>query len=217
MYVFGGKNIHNYNFNEIYEYPLVGFGSGQIPERPCTLRSELRGLLYTPEFNDVIFIFSKYKDEKVEIGAQLNIIYARCRKLWKLILKKGNQDLNQGNVIKVVIKDIKYDVFGRVLHYLHTSHVDLLPSSKLLQGPNIIENGKDVDHISIELLKASEILDLDHLKSLCETQLQKSTQQNNAIEMLQLGDDYNAYELKDYCIQLIANSPELYDTAKKNS
>jgi len=45
----------------------------------------------------------------------------------------------------------------------------------------------------------------------------KSTQQNNAIEMLQLGDDYNAYELKDYCIQLIANSPELYDTAKKNS
>jgi len=72
-----------------------------------------------------------------------------------------------------------------------------------------------VDHISIELLKASEILDLDHLKSLCETQLQKSTQQNNAIDMLQLADDYNAYELKDYCIQLIANSPELYDTAKK--
>jgi len=212
--------MHNYNFNEIYEYPLFGFGSGQIPERPCTLRTDLRGLLYLPEFNDVIFSFPKELNEKQvpkEMGTQSNIVYARCPRLWKLISKKAKQPESGRTIVK--IKDIKYDLFGRVLHYLHTSHIDLLPSSKLVQGPSsgVIENGKEssVDHISIELLKASDILDLDHLKSLCETQLQKSANKSNAIEMLQLGDDYNAYDLKDYCIQLIANSPELYETAKK--
>jgi hypothetical protein len=98
---------------------------------------------------------------------------------------------------KVEIEDLQPNILEAMLLFIYSGSV-----------PNLAE-------VAGELLAAAEKYQLDHLKTLCEDELIKATNLGNAIIHLQLGDTYQAKDLKRRAMDLVAvnlkdmlNNPE---------
>eukprot|EP01102_Stenamoeba_stenopodia_P004569 TRINITY_DN14867_c0_g1_i1.p1 TRINITY_DN14867_c0_g1~~TRINITY_DN14867_c0_g1_i1.p1 ORF type:complete len:368 (-),score=106.61 TRINITY_DN14867_c0_g1_i1:46-1119(-) len=79
MYLYGGKNIHNYSFNELSKFT---FESPIEVSCSDTYLNDLKHLLYSGEYSDVQFIFLK---ESKHLTAHRNILYARCERFREII------------------------------------------------------------------------------------------------------------------------------------
>jgi speckle-type POZ protein len=98
---------------------------------------------------------------------------------------------------KVEIEDLPPNILEAMLLFIYSGSV-----------PNLAE-------VAGELLAAAEKYQLDHLKALCEDELIQVTNLSNAIVHLQLGDTYQAKDLKRRAMDLVAfnlkdmlNNPE---------
>jgi len=84
LYIFGGKNVHNYNFNELYEYRV----DVESKANPNTFEQDFRNMLYDNDFTDVVF---RFPEEGRTIRAHRCILFARCAKFRDLISTHGGR------------------------------------------------------------------------------------------------------------------------------
>jgi len=82
MFVFAGKNIHNYCFNELFSYSFDIYAD----TRPDTLLSDMKQIVNNKEFSDIRFIFPNENNKK--LYAHKNVLTARCAG-FRALLRSG--------------------------------------------------------------------------------------------------------------------------------
>ena len=99
----------------------------------------------------------------------------------------------------IPIEDISYDNFKRLLEYIYCGTFDVSPIQ------------------SFEFLSIANFYELDHLKNLCATKIQRSIDIHNVLYALTLADRCKVADLKQFCLSFIFNNRKEVSPAIKNS
>ena len=183
LYVFGGYNGHVV-LNDFYEHR---FEPVAIP--PPTLTEDLRKLIDNSEFSDITFIV----DGKPIHATRAHL--AVRSEHFRALLYGGMRESTESSG-EVVVRDVGYDVFLKMLEFLYTDSVtDITPQ------------------LAVPLLIASERYLLERLKGLCEDSIQKSITEANVVSIFMAAHQHNAAGLKEICLDFItANLEEVKHT-----
>ncbi|XP_033221404.1 leucine-zipper-like transcriptional regulator 1 homolog [Belonocnema kinseyi] len=95
----------------------------------------------------------------------------------------------------VEIKDMSADVFEELLRHMYTGKVE------------------NLQNLGLEILKAADKYDLDHLKNVCEEFINKRLTHENVVNIVKIADTHNANFLKEQCIYFTVK--EMVYLAKK--
>jgi len=162
------------------------------------------------KLSDVIL---KLKDN-IYLPVHRSVLSKRCR-FFEVILAMNSiwihRDQNYDNKIIINLSHVKLEIMGFILRYIygdfgveqfehrfqkHIEEIYRVPCQKL------------EDHIDllIEVLILADELMLDELIDICSRVLCSVLDINNVIDILQISEKYNAYKLKDSCIQFICSN-----------
>ena len=107
-------------------------------------------------------------------------------------------DMAENQSKKVIIGDVKKEVFSEMLRFMYTGKVSSDDSLKKLAR---------------DLLAAANMYQLDLLKKLCEAQLCSTLDGSNCLELLVFGDIHEASNLKTAALEsVLMNLASLSDT-----
>lgn len=175
IFIFGGRNIHNYCFNDLCTYVYDPWRQ----KRPDTYRTDMRGLLNDKEFSDIVFEFPQ--EEGSKIYAHKAVLAARCSS-FRAMLSSGMKESVEG---RILIEDVKCRTYSRLLEYIYTNELPILRT---------IED-------CLELLQLGDRYMLGHLKSLCERATKPYINLANLSAVWDASNDLNAPELQVYCVK----------------
>eukprot|EP01097_Dermamoeba_algensis_P001906 TRINITY_DN1748_c0_g1_i1.p1 TRINITY_DN1748_c0_g1~~TRINITY_DN1748_c0_g1_i1.p1 ORF type:complete len:492 (-),score=72.99 TRINITY_DN1748_c0_g1_i1:26-1501(-) len=178
LYIFGGRNIYNFTFNELFVCDLKNNKKDGDKE---SLMDDFRSLLNQPLMSDVTF---QFPSEGKTIYAHRCILSARCAPLRAMFLSGMKESRN----IEIPITSFKYATFYAFLEYLYTG---------LLYANS--------DQI-VDLIRAADLYGIDHLKELCARKILRFVVPDNAIQIFLISDLYRVIHLKEYCIDIIAKN-----------
>ncbi|OXU26477.1 hypothetical protein TSAR_009240 [Trichomalopsis sarcophagae] len=151
------------------------------------LSDELVSLLDDEKYSDVTITI-----EDNEIEAHKLILAARSPVFASLLMENDTGNNNE-NSSSIEITDVKPKVFRMLLRYIYTDKID----------------GVDSD-VAKDLLVAAIKYDVEGLRETCEEILYNSINVGNAIEILDIADQYNITELKSKASKFVAkNAPNV--------
>jgi len=136
-------------------------------------------LFQRKDFADVIVMCGNKKFECHKV------ILSSRSPVFKAILTSNMKEQNMGTV---EIKNMNPQVLEDLLSYIYTSY-----------APNI-------DTLANELFAAADQYQLEKLKELCEVKLCSNIQVENCIELLILGDMYQASTLKTKALEFVSQN-----------
>jgi len=180
LFVFGGYN-GQVVLNDFYEYR---FEPVLIPSP--TLLDDLRGLVNNQELSDVTFLVEgrPVHASKILVASRSEhfraMLYGGMRESFS-VASKGPEDVGG-----IVIEDVGYEVFLKMMEYLYTDHVEDIPSDS-----------------AVALLIAAERYLLARLKSLCEDAIRKGINTANVVGTFLAAHRHHAWSLKDMCLDFI--------------
>ncbi|XP_016841032.1 TD and POZ domain-containing protein 5 [Nasonia vitripennis] len=125
-------------------------------------------LLEDENFSDITIVV-----EQNEIRAHKAILAARSPVFASLIMENSSVANCSGNSSTIEVKDVKPKIFKKLLQYIYTDKVDGIDST-----------------IAKDLLVAAITYDLKQLKATCENILYNSIGIDNAVEILDIADQY---------------------------
>ncbi|PRP88317.1 regulator of chromosome condensation (RCC1)-like protein [Planoprotostelium fungivorum] len=165
----------NKKVEDTHTTPLVNLTN---PQR--TLSKEMKSLLNSPDFCDVIFRIGD-----TPLYAHRAILAARCPKFAQMFsaLKKDTSKPQE-----IPIKDIHYDVFLAMVEFLYSDGVEIS-----------LEN-------CLDLMGAATLFSLDLLRSLCERILEQSVSASNVCWIFAGSDRFKATRLRDICLSFIVKN-----------
>jgi N-acetylneuraminic acid mutarotase len=185
LWVFGGYNGQSV-LNDFYKFRLKPIG---VP--PPALVSDLRRLINNVELADVRFAV-----EGKEVFAHRAILAVRSE-YFRVMLSTGgmresilNSEPGGGmpgmNGTPIVLRDVSYNVFVKVLEFLYTDTV------------------KDVSlETAIHLMIASEQFMLDRMKALCEDLIRRDIHVETVTGILVASHRHHATGLKEIALEYI--------------
>ena len=174
------------------------FRLSPLARPPTGLVSDFRRLLNDPEMSDVRFLV-----EGNEVYAHRAILAVRSE-YFRVLLFNGHMResvqagaLNMPASIPIMLNDVSYPVFMKVMEYLYTDSV------------------RDVQlGLGIHLLIASEQFMLDRLKLLCEDIIRREVDASNVISILVTSHQHNAKGLKELAMEFILSNISEKDIQK---
>ena len=98
-----------------------------------------------------------------------------------------------------MIHDASHSVFYLFIQYLYTGQ---FPSQQL--NTSCMTPGDRMAAI-IELLQLADEYMIDHLKEMCEAELDDCVDETNVEDMLQVADRNNAFQLRAVCMHFLRN------------
>mmetsp|Transcript_4058 Transcript_4058/g.7783 ORF Transcript_4058/g.7783 Transcript_4058/m.7783 type:complete len:567 (+) Transcript_4058:464-2164(+) len=192
FYVFGGYNGDTV-LNDFYRYRLQST-SILLPSLLC----DLRKLINNESFSDCTFVVDGHL-----VHANRALLAVRSEYFYALLygssmresIQVQEQDTNDGPTcsgrerVPIVIKDVPYPVFMKVIEYLYTDGIQDMSTD-----------------LGIQVLISSELFMLDRLKALCEDIIRRDLNIGNVFEVLVASYRHGAGGLKDIALQFILNN-----------
>jgi len=117
--------------------------------------------------------------------AHTNILKERSPKFLKLLLEQGSPKEHNSNQVLEVNLEISSGCLLSLLRYLYLAKLEV-----------------DL-HSSPELLRISELHQLDELRKACAQHIQKQVDLDNVCDLFRLADHYKTFGLKNACLQII--------------
>lgn len=150
------------------------------------LAKDLLTILEDEKYSDITIVIGEH-----EIRAHKYILAARSPVFESLLMDNSTLN-NTGNSSVIEIKDIKPKIFRKLLQYIYTGKMDDIDST-----------------MAKELLVAAIKYDLNELKATCEEILYNGINTENAIEILELADQYNIPKLELLANKFIAENADI--------
>lgn len=223
LYTFGGKNMHNFAFNDVLQQELLG-GVARIAERPDTLLSDLERLCASAASTGDVRL--EWPDAP-PLHAHSVVLLARSVRLLRWLQQRAQlaPDGRTG-VVRLKSKHGAQAAWALLLRYVYSSLVLFAslpsptspPHSPLSPHHGGVLNFTPLSadaQLALAVLRLAHKFELDHLKAACEARVQSTLTVEQTLEVLVLADDYCAPDLLDYCMRVVAASPELYAHAKR--
>ncbi|KAG7342241.1 galactose oxidase [Nitzschia inconspicua] len=206
IYIFGGSCGADY-LNDFYVLDTDPPPKAMVSE-PTSLHLIERRMGHffnDEEFSDVTFIV---QGRKVYGHKMVLAIVSDC---FRAMFTAGFRESSSS---EIEITDCSYDAFLSVMEYIYTgAHpnvcetVDKNPSSNSNDG----KGNSASDRLSriVEILELADRFFLDHLKQVCETQLQTFVNLDSVEYLLQVAQKTNAMQLLAICEHLLRNRGNL--------
>jgi N-acetylneuraminic acid mutarotase len=186
FYVFGGYNGDTV-LNDFYRFRLQST-SILLPSLLC----DLRKLINNESFSDCTFIVEGH-----QVHANRALLAVRSEYFYALLygssmresiqVQEDPKDACSGRErTPIVIKDVPYPVFMKVIEYLYTDGIQEMSTE-----------------LGIQVLISSELFMLDRLKALCEDIIRRDLNIDNVFEVLVTSHRHGAEGLKDIALQFI--------------
>jgi hypothetical protein len=202
IYVFGGSCGADY-LNDFYVLDTDPPPTAVVRE-PTSLNLIERRLGHffnDEEFSDVTFIV---QGRKVYGHKMILSIVSEC---FRAMFTAGFRESSSS---EIEITECSYDAFVAVMEYIYT--VRYTGVHKSMSGLPTNGNGSITpDHLgrAVEILGLADRFFLDHLKEVCETELQPCVNADTVEYLLQVAQKANAMQLLSICEHFIRNRDTL--------
>lgn len=213
MYIFGGRNIHSFAFNDLLRVNVAD--SCSVSER----RASLLSVLGAPELADTVFVAP---DDEMELGspefeaaaaslarnrvlsavfpsefvgarrvfAHRDVVCCRCAALGAMLAS----DMREGRSGVVALRGVSARQIRALLAYLYADDV-------------VLEHQDDL----MALLALSNQWQLPHLKRLCQERMEKFVSLQNVTRTLAAAQQLDAPLLFAVCRSFVAKNAKLLD------
>jgi hypothetical protein len=161
LYVWGGYNGIQ-RLNDFFEFKLNDFCSRDIPQ--STIVNDLKSLVNNELLSDITFVI-----ENRHIKAH-KILCLRCPYFLTLLTSQFLESVAN----EIIIEDVKYDVFLKLIEYIYSDHVVI-----------------NLDN-AVELLNIADRFGVERLKKLCEKEMLEYINVENVSSILYSSDLNNA-------------------------
>ena len=204
LFIFGGSLGSEY-LNDIYVLDTDPPPTAAVTNVSSTalLQHSLTHFVNDAEYSDVTFIV----EERRIFGHK--IILSLLSERFRGMFSSGFREASQR---EIVIEDIRYSVFLKMIEYLYTGSV---PELKRIPLEEASEEANRLFvhelHLLVDLLSAADQFLIDHLKQLCEATLQLVVVEDTVDFLLEASDRHNAVQLKAVCMHFIRNDRELHN------
>lgn len=207
IYVFGGSCGADY-LNDFFILDTDPAPKAVVNE-PNSLRLIERRMGHffnDEEFSDVKFIVQG----RTVYGHKM--VLALVSDIFRAMFTAG---FRESSSTEIEITDCSYDAFLAVMEYIYTgAHPNIPPVSTTFDPASNGGNSKahaasDQAGRIVEILELADRFFLDHLKQICETQLQTFVNLDSVEYLLQVAQKTNAMQLLAVCLHLIRNRDDL--------
>lgn len=220
MYVFGGSCGSDY-LNDFYVLDTDPPPRATVTEATSShlIERRLRHFFNDEEFSDVTFLVQ----ERKVYGHKM--VLAMCSDCFRAMFTAGFRECSSS---EIEITGCSYDAFLAVMEYIYTgaNPNPEIPGTctSMMERNNNNNNNNSTSSSSLVFLKQGipcfissrlgkivDILELadrfflDHLKQVCETQLQSNVEADTAEYLLQVAQKANAMQLQAICEHYIRN------------
>ncbi|XP_039265805.2 uncharacterized protein LOC120341379 [Styela clava] len=147
-------------------------------------------------FLDMKFIVHYFEDEKPMtkiLKAHRVIVSCRCDWFRRALLSGMKEDIKR----EINIYECNPDLFEDFLRYLYTGRLDC--------------NNISVDTLA-DMIALSDQYEVDSLKSVCEGALKPLITNENVLELLSIGEQFNASSLRECCMHHILLNPNILES-----
>jgi len=189
IYVFGGSCGSDY-LNDFYVLDTDPPPRASVNE-PASLtlvERRLRHFFNDEEFSDVTFVV---QDRKVYAH---KMVLSMVSNYFRTMFTSGFRESESG---EVEIPDCSYDSFIAVVEYIYTGRLPSFDDARLDTSARL---GKVVD-----ILELSNRFCLNHLKEICETELQCAVNADSVEYLLQVAQDTYSVQLQLICEHFLRN------------
>ncbi|CAK4165000.1 unnamed protein product [Aphanomyces euteiches] len=149
----------------------------------CNLTAALAKYVDSPDYSDISFVV----EDRVVHAHKLVLSLASDR--FRAMFSHG---FREASAAQIVIPDMTHEVFRAIMEYIYAGGV--------LADINV----RSVAML-LELLVAADQYMLDHLKQLCERELQHAIDADNVLHILDGADKANANQLRAICMHFMRN------------
>jgi len=187
------RYLHDDDLTLFFEIIIIGKTKKSIE----LLNHEERCLALTNSYHqqqlandyEMLFLSKDSSDVIIRCGDKVfdchKIILASRSPVFKTMLESNMREKNTG---EIEIKNMDHEVLEDLLKYIYSG-----------VAPNI-------DAHSEELFAAADLYQLEKLKELCELKLSSRFDVSNCIDLLILGDLYNAQKLKAAALEFVSKN-----------
>lgn len=172
----GGRNIHNWAFNDILILSLDG------EDAPNPFQTQMASLVGNGAHSDVAFVFP-HEPQTPPLHAHKAILAIRCEPFAKMFLM-SMKEANQG---EIEIVDVPSALFRLFLSFLYTGTLPAL----------------DTLHDNIRMLYLSDQYFLSHLKTVCESRLKSLLSTTSVAQLWDAAQAAHAASLQRACIKFV--------------
>lgn len=143
----------------------------------------------TSDFSNCDLIFS-VGTEKEKMACHRCILMSRSKFFRRMLASSAQQQLIVGSlkIDEYELSGIRPEVFKHVLQYIYTGNVSV-----------------NFD-ISVELLVAAEVYQIERLSLICQSVIEKKIHPGNAATILGIADSYDVKHLRDTCTYFIVHN-----------
>lgn len=195
---YGSEYLHDFFVFDTDPPPLAQVSLASSTQ---ILQHSLKHFLNSGEFSDISFVV----EGRVVQGHRviLSLLSDRFRAMFSAGFRESEQS-------EIVIQDIRYDVFIRMMEYLYTGSLSELTAVGVIEAgeqpsdENMRRTFSNLE-IVLELLSAADQFMLDNLKQLCEKFLQETVTEDTVEYLLEAAERNNAFQLKAVCLHFIRN------------
>ncbi|KAH9161689.1 hypothetical protein LEN26_001298 [Aphanomyces euteiches] len=181
LFIFGGS------FDNEYLNDMHILDTDPTPEAAittsCNLTAALAKYVDSPDYSDISFVV----EDRVVHAHKLVLSLASDR--FRAMFSHG---FREASAAQIVIPDMTHEVFRAIMEYIYAGGV--------LADINV----RSVAML-LELLVAADQYMLDHLKQLCERELQHAIDADNVLHILDGADKANANQLRAICMHFVRN------------
>ncbi|GJQ09451.1 hypothetical protein GpartN1_g1242.t1 [Galdieria partita] len=176
LIVYGGVDrLKDTYYNDIWELEGIDCDSNL---QSCSSCESLMNLVNSEKFADLQLLVDGFR-----IPAHRCILYSKCDYFRKML----ESDMKESFQNSIEIRGIGYSTFLKVLFFIYT-------------GRPVYD--MDYEQL-IELLVAADMLGLEELQIFCMKRLEEAVNVENVSSVCQLANEYNAGQLKTFCIDYI--------------
>ena len=195
IYVFGGSCGSDY-LNDFYVLDTDPPPRAMVSEA-TSLHLIERRLWYffnDEEFSDVTFLV---QGQRVHGHKMVLALVSDC---FRAMFTAGFRESSSS---EIEIMGCSYDAFLKVMEYIYTGKEPSIPAPSPMN-----DYGADRSHALGKIVDILELADrffLDHLKQVCETQLQSNVRPDTVDYLLQVAQKANAMQLQAICEHYLRN------------
>eukprot|EP00536_Pseudo-nitzschia_multiseries_P001142 jgi/Psemu1/321939/estExt_fgenesh1_pg.C_140027 len=194
IYVFGGSCGSDY-LNDFYVLDTDPPPRATVTEPASShlIKRRLPHFFNDEEFSDVTFLV---QGRRVYGHKMVLAIVSDC---FRAMFTAGFRESSSS---EIEITGCTYEAFLAVMEYVYTGVTPTVPSP---MAERTIEDSRRRLHKIVDILELADRFFLDHLKQVCETQLQSNVRADTVEYLLQIAQKTNAVQLQAICEHYIRN------------
>ncbi|KAF0698360.1 Aste57867_11010 [Aphanomyces stellatus] len=181
LFIFGGSYDNEY-LNDMHILDTDPPPEAAVTV-PCTFQASLAQYVNSPEHSDISFVV----DGRIFYGHKLILSLRSDR--FRAMFSAG---FREASAAQIEIPDLPYAVFDALMAYVYSGQLVRRATSS---SPAAL----------LELLVAADQYMLDHLKQLCELELQHAVDADNVHELFDGAEKANAGQLRAICEHFLRN------------